>query len=217
LAPLFAGAEGVLHSHRGWDAGALPLARWVAHGLEAQLLVTTVTRLVVDANRSLPHPRLFSEFTRPLPHTERSEILRFYYWPHRRAIERTIEAWIRGGARVLHLAVHSFDPTLDPAREKCDVGLLYDPRRRREQALCRRWQATLRSGCGLRVRRNFPYRGSADGLTTHLRRRFPAQAYSGVEVEGNQARLSEAAGVRRLGQALVETVRADCPGAARLG
>ena len=38
----------------------------------------------------------------------------------------------------------------------------------------------------LRVRRNYPYRGDADGLTTTLRRRFPWQRYLGIEIEVNQ-------------------------------
>jgi predicted N-formylglutamate amidohydrolase len=205
LAPCFAGAEGTLRSHRGWDPGALQLARRLADRLEAPLLCTPVTRLVVDTNRSVHHPRVFSEFTRPLAPEERQAILGSHYWPHRRAIERTIAPWIRAGFRVLHLAVHSFDPTLDPGREACDLGLLYDPRRRRERVLCQRWQAALRSACRLRVRRNYPYRGNADGLTTHLRRQFPAAAYLGIEVEANQAHLVEAPAVRHLARALAET------------
>jgi predicted N-formylglutamate amidohydrolase len=206
LAPRFVGAEGILRSQRGWDPGALPLARRHATSQEAPLQCTTVTRLVVDTNRSVHHPRVFSEFTRPLAPDERRAILGSHYWPHRRAIERTIEPWIRAGVRVLHLAVHSFDPSLDPKREACDLGLLYDPRRRRERALCQRWQEALQKGRRLRVRRNYPYLGNADGLTTHLRRRFPASSYLGIEVEGNQGRLLEAAAVRRLARALGETV-----------
>jgi hypothetical protein len=36
------------------------------------------------------------------------------------------------------------------------------------------------------VRRNYPYRGYADGLTTHLRRRYRGRAYIGIEIEVNQ-------------------------------
>lgn len=36
------------------------------------------------------------------------------------------------------------------------------------------------------VRRNYPYRGSGDGLTSYLRRRYPATRYIGVELELNQ-------------------------------
>jgi hypothetical protein len=36
------------------------------------------------------------------------------------------------------------------------------------------------------VRRNYPYRGYADGLTTWLRKRYPDPAYAGIELEINQ-------------------------------
>ena len=38
----------------------------------------------------------------------------------------------------------------------------------------------------LRVRRNYPYAGWTDGLTTYLRTRFPPQRYVGIEIEINQ-------------------------------
>lgn len=38
----------------------------------------------------------------------------------------------------------------------------------------------------MRVRRNYPYAGKADGLTSHLRQRFPSNVYAGIEVEVNQ-------------------------------
>ena len=69
-----------------------------------------------------------------------------------------------------------------------------------------RWAELLRKrDPALRVRRNYPYRGAADGLPTWLRRRFPARVYLGVELEANQAYL---AGPRRaeLARALAETL-----------
>ena len=38
----------------------------------------------------------------------------------------------------------------------------------------------------LKVRRNYPYAGKSDGFTAYLRRRFPADAYVGIELEINQ-------------------------------
>ena len=68
-----------------------------------------------------------------------------------------------------------------------DVGLLYDPARPGERALCRDWGAMLgRRIAPLRVRRNYPYQGRNDGLTSHLRRRFPPTRYVGIELEINQ-------------------------------
>ena len=54
-APLFVGAERVLASHRGFDAGSAALAREIARALDAPLRLHTASRLLADANRSLGH------------------------------------------------------------------------------------------------------------------------------------------------------------------
>jgi hypothetical protein len=45
----------------------------------------------------------------------------------------------------------------------------------------------------LAVRRNYPYLGKNDGLTTSLRRRFEPAAYVGVEIEINQEHVFDSA------------------------
>ena len=70
--------------------------------------------------------------------------------------------------------------------------LLYDPRRDTEARFCEAWLRELKSlAPHLAVRRNYPYRGSDDGLTTHLRKRFPGEAYTGIELEVNQKQVLE--------------------------
>ena len=182
---LFHGAEALLESHRGWDPGALPLARLLARELHRPLLAVTWSRLFVEANRSPSNPRIWSRFTRTLPKAERERILERWWWPHRRAVEEAVTA---GSGRVVHVAVHSFTPELDGQVRNADVGFLYDSRRKREADLCHRWAEVLsRLDPELRLRFNYPYRGSTDGLTTWLRRRFPEEGYLGVELEFNQA------------------------------
>ena len=88
--------------------------------------------------------------------------------------------------RVLHLSVHSFAEVYEGRRRQADVGLLYDPARAGERALCRSWQQRLTAATGYRVRRNYPYRGVSDGHVTALRRRYPPGRYWGVELELNQ-------------------------------
>jgi predicted N-formylglutamate amidohydrolase len=184
---LFAGHESALASHRGWDPGALAMARTLAHGLGARLHYATVSRLLVDLNRSPGHPRLFSEFTRPLPAPRRQVLLARHYRPYRTRVERAVAAAVAAGGRVVHVSSHSFTPVLDGRVRDCDLGLLYDPRRPGESALCHAWQTALQGGAPpLRVRRNHPYRGAADGLTAWLRRHYPADAYLGIELEINQ-------------------------------
>lgn len=181
---LFAGADQVLASHRGWDPGSLELARRLARTLDAPLIASTTTRLLVELNRSPGHPRLFSEFSKRLPPAERQRLLDRCWHPHRRAVETTLAGFIRTGQAVLHVGVHSFTPVLDGQVRSTDLGLLYDPSRESERRFCEAWQRDLRDRCpDLRIHRNVPYRGTSDGLTTFLRRRFPDTCYAGIELE----------------------------------
>ncbi len=207
--PLFRAHADLLESHRGHDPGALTLARELAAALDAPLVVSTVSRLVIDLNRSPGHPRLYSEITRPLPTATRREILRRYYLPYRERVEGLIAAQLARGGWVLHISAHSFTPVLDGVVRNADVGLLYDPRRPAEAALCRRWQQAMRSlAADIRVRRNYPYTGRSDGLTAWLRRRFPAQGYLGIELEVNQRHpLSGGPAWRALRALVIEALR----------
>ena len=203
-ARLLRGRRRLLESHRGWDPGALGVARAIARRLEVPLLAHTTTRLLADANRSLMHRRLFSEVTRALPPPERTAILARHWAPHRRAVEAAVRQALAQGARVLHLSVHSFTPVFDGERRRVDVGLLFDPHHPGERTLCRRWQAILRElDPALRVRRNAPYRGVADGITTTLRRALGTPRYLGVELELSQALVAPGAPAARRVRALV--------------
>lgn len=184
---LLAGAHEALASHRGYDAGALALARTLAGELGAPLIAATTTRLLVDLNRSPGHPRLHLEAVRRAPAELRREILARYYFPHRARVEAAIVGMLGRGGRVVHIAAHSFTPQLDGELRRADIGLLYDPARAAERRLCERWQRALGVALpDLTVRRNYPYRGAADGLCTTLRRRFPDERYAGIELEINQ-------------------------------
>ena len=186
--PLFKGRQSVLDSHRGWDPGALDLARTLAHATEAPLVATTVSRLVVECNRSIGRPQLFSEFTRPLPRDERTRLLDLYYHPHRGAVEAVVRSAMRTHAVVVHVGVHTFAPVLNGRTRTADIGLLYDPRRAAESVFADMWLIALaRVAPGLHVKRNYPYRGWSDGLTTTLRGLLPARRYLGIELEVNQA------------------------------
>lgn len=178
------GASGALRSHRGSDPGALQLAQDCARALGAPLVATRVTRLLVDANRSFGHRRLFSEWTRRLPPAERAALLETYWRPHRARVEALVRATIARHGTVLHVGVHSFTPRLAGRSRLTDVAFLYDPARPRERALASDWLAALQAlAPGLRLRRNHPYRGDGDGLPTDLRTELPARDYLGLELE----------------------------------
>lgn len=184
---LFHSCEALLKTHCGYDAGALAMARDLAGALAAPLLFSTTSRLLIDLNRSVGHPRLYSVFTRDAPSALRREILERHYLPYRNRVEADIAESVAHGCRVIHISSHSFTPALNGEVRKADIGLLYDPARSGELELCGRWQASLKVlAPGLKVRRNYPYAGKADGLTAYLRRRFQPGEYVGVELEINQ-------------------------------
>lgn len=199
---LFRGAERALESHRGWDPGALELAERIAEELGVPLVAATVSRLVVDLNRSLSNRAVLSEWTRRLDGAGRTRLMARYYGPHREAVERLVRRLGRRG-RAVHIAVHSFTPVLRGARRDADIGLLYDPTRGPERELCGAWRAALG---GLRVRMNYPYRGTSDGLTSALRRRHGVRRYAGIELEVNQ-RLVRGPGWTRVQMAIVGSLR----------
>jgi len=187
---LFDGREEVLTSHRGWDPGAVRLAARIARRLGVRLHRGPVSRLLVECNRSLGHPSLFSEFARALSPEEKERLIRRYWRPYREAVEAEISRHLAHGRRVLHLSVHSFTPVLDGRVRGADVGILYDPARPGERDLANRWRtALLAEFPTIRVRRNYPYLGVADGFGAHLRKTLPRSRFLAVELEVNQAHL----------------------------
>ncbi|MBN1238898.1 MAG: N-formylglutamate amidohydrolase, partial [Gammaproteobacteria bacterium] len=129
------------------------------------------------------------EYTRALAPADKQRVLDQYYVPYRTAVEEALRAALAEGDAVLHVASHSFTPVLDGTTRDADVGLLFDPARPAEAAWAGRWRRSLaRFLPGWKIRRNYPYRGTADGLTTSLRRLFPDPRYAGIELEINQRR-----------------------------
>lgn len=208
--PLFQGCDALLDSHRGYDCGALLMARALAKAFGAPLVTSTISRLLIDLNRSIGNPRVFSTATRRAPSDLRAKIAEQHYWPYRLQVERLVRQSVSRGRRVIHISSHSFTPVLDGKVRSADVGLLYHPGRRGEVELCARWKSSLEElAPRLRIRRNYPYAGKGDGLTAYLRQRFTAIAYVGIELEINQ-RIVLAGGRRwtALRSVLIDSLRA---------
>ncbi|CAN5217297.1 hypothetical protein BH10PSE17_BH10PSE17_21030 [soil metagenome] len=162
-AALFQGHDAVLATHRGWDPGALTMAHALAKGLSTLPPITAVvTRLLVDLNRSTDRPDLFSEISGLLDSHAREQVLDVHYRPYRLAVEAEVARLVKAGHRVIHVSSHSFTPNLNGEERNCDVGLLYDPRRRAELEIANRWQSALKRISPrdlprqLRIRRTYP-------------------------------------------------------------
>jgi predicted N-formylglutamate amidohydrolase len=185
--PLFKNKKILLNSHRGWDPGALALANKITQDLSAPLYYSTTSRLLIDLNRSLHHPKLFSEFSKTVDDTTRQKIIDTIYIPYRTRITEHIKKFKSATTPTMHLSIHSFTSSLGGIERSADIGLLYDPTRQSEKNFCKKLQKSLKQAFPhLIVRCNYPYRGNANGLTTSLRRQFNGRDYSGIEIEINQ-------------------------------
>ena len=185
-ARLFRGARKVLHSHRGLDLGALEMAEALGKRLGVRPFTATTTRLLVDLNRSRHNRTVFSEYSRKLSAAQRAAVLAEYYLPYRTAVERAVERALAKATYIVHVSSHSFTPVFRGETRNCDVAFLYDSSRPRERRFIEAWHAELGARAPkLRIRRNYPYRGTSDALVTHLRRKHGAR-YVGVELEVNQ-------------------------------
>lgn len=184
---LFEHNQGVLETHRGIDIGALELTNSISELLKKEPYLHTVTRLLVDLNRSTQSPTLFSEFTREQPLHIREKIFKKYYQPHRNKIEEKINQVIADGEQAIHVGIHTFTPFWEDEEREVDVGFLFDPRSKAEQHFCYLWRHEFNQRSSeLRLKMNEPYRGTMDGFTTYLRRQFSGNNYLGMEIEVNQ-------------------------------
>jgi len=200
---LFRGADAVLNTHRGYDIGALGVALRIASRLSNPIVFSTTTRLLIELNRSVGQPSLFSEFSRPLSEPERDQLVQTFYLPYRDSVTRIVSSAIATGHRVVHAGIHSFTDVFEDRPRELEIALLFDEDRPAEQAFCEHWQQAMQQrSTEYRYRFNEPYRGSDDGLTTALRAQFPADQYLGLEVEVRQGLLTSEAAQTAIGDLL---------------
>ncbi len=185
---LFQGRQKLLSSHRGWDEGALGIARGLKQKLKAPLIEGKYSRLVIDLNRSENHRKAFSEFTAHLPQEIKEKIISKIHRPFR----QKAEAIVSNQSKTLHISIHSFVPILNGKKRNCEIGILYDPQRPLEVKTASELKSYLEaSDLHPRVRLNYPYRGYSDGHTTKLRKIHSPEEYIGIEIELNQGWLKE--------------------------
>jgi len=184
---LFKGEEFELNSHRGWDPGAYPIACYLAEKLKVNLHSNIYSRLLIEYNRSLDHPQLFSSYTENLPGETKKLLIEKYYQKYRSKVDKEIEASLRNGIPVLHLSIHTFTPSLNGVKRNADVGILFDPKRIGEKKFSKALKSQLlEQNNTLRVKYNYPYLGIDDGFTSYLRKLHPNHEYWGIEIEVNQ-------------------------------
>jgi predicted N-formylglutamate amidohydrolase len=206
---LFRDNRQILQTHEGYDIGALAVARNLARSLSVPLFFAPETRLLIDQNRSLENRNLFSRFSQKATESQKNAIIADIYRPHRERIIHRIRMMMDANRPVLHCAIHSFTPVLHGRVRSADIGILYDPSSSFERRTVKGIRKHLTSSLpDFRIRFNYPYRGTSDGLTTSLRVLFGRTVYAGIEIEINQALFRSGAPGRPIARALATALHA---------
>lgn len=206
--PLFQQHQSLLETHRGKDFGAQDIAVHLSRALACDHALATVSRLLIDCNRSLNNAQCFSEVTASLPPIEKKRLIDNYYLPYRKKTETLIQNLIDNDQQVLHISSHSFTPIFEGVTRNAGIGLLYDPKRHGEKEVAREWRGLLaQQEPTYRVRMNYPYSGCSDGFTTALRKKHPEKDYLGIELEINQTLVYDKDSLKTLMNALTISLK----------
>jgi predicted N-formylglutamate amidohydrolase len=128
LGDLGLGAE-ALQTHIAWDPGAAAVARALSGLLDAPLLLSGYSRLVIDCNRPPASPDSIAERSagiavpgnREVTEPQRRQRIDELFTPYHRAIEALLDA--RTGQPTRLLSIHSFTPILDGMVRPWVVGV----------------------------------------------------------------------------------------------
>lgn len=127
-------SEAQLEDHIGWDPGAVAVARQLAIILNAPLVLSNYSRLVIDCNRPLHSAELIPKSSAgvnipgnlSLSPQEKSERISQIFTPYHQAIDHLIDTRLRNFAgprlRVL-LSIHSFTPVLNNLQRPWNIGI----------------------------------------------------------------------------------------------
>jgi predicted N-formylglutamate amidohydrolase len=119
--------------HIAWDPGALAVARQLVDLLDAPLVQSTVSRLVIDCNRWHDAPDLIparSERTeipgnRGVGDNEKARRIADFHEPFHAAIEALLSRRAEMGRETILVTVHSFTPIYMDVARPWPIGLIH--------------------------------------------------------------------------------------------
>jgi predicted N-formylglutamate amidohydrolase len=201
--------------HIAWDPGALPVARMLSERLDAPLVRSTVSRLILDCNRGPEAPDLIptiSELTTipgnaGLGDDERTRRIALVHGPFHEAIDDLIGRRLKRGIPTAVVSVHSFTPVYKGVSRPWQIGILFDRQRRLADEMI----DALRQDPTLSVGVNQPY-SPADRVYYTLGRHADERGLPSAMIEIRNDEIAEASGqmawADRLGT-ILERIGAD--------
>ncbi|BCH30832.1 N-formylglutamate amidohydrolase [Mesorhizobium sp. L-8-10] len=189
-----------LDRHIAWDPGAAPVASRMAEALDAELISSRVSRLVIDCNRPLDAPDLIpavSETTtipdnQALSASARARRIALAYDPYHAAIDDVVSRRLAAGRETMLVSVHSFTPVYRGVSRPWHIGIIHDADRRLAAPLIEALSA-LR---GVTVGVNEPY-SPADRVYFTLERHARSRGLPCAMIEIRNDEISAPAGQRK--------------------
>lgn len=124
-----------LADHVGWDPGAADVARRLSARLDAPLVLSGYSRLVIDCNRPLRSAESIAETSASVPipgnrglsPAERESRVNALFQPYHDAIDRLLDG--RSQRPTLLLSIHSFTPVLNDQPRPWHIGVSHEHNR----------------------------------------------------------------------------------------
>ena len=204
--------EAALARHIAWDIGIAEVTRLLARRLDAPLVLSHFSRLIVDPNRQLDNPTLVPEISdgtvvpgnRDLTAAQRDARIETFFRPYHAAVAAQIDAMMVAGKAPALVSMHSFTPVMHGLPRPWEIGILWNRDPRLPVPLMERLRAE-----GLTVGDNEPYSGAdGHGYTQHVHgdRRGLANVLIELRQDLVDTPQSAAAWAERLGAALEDVL-----------
>ena len=186
-------------SHVAWDPGALAVSQRLSDQLDAPLVQSTVSRIVIDCNREIGAPDLIwtlSESTRiaaneNLSADERQYRIDHFHRPYHASIETLLEARRHAGQETILVCMHSFTPVYLGVVRPWPIGLIHGVDTGYTQAL---FDALKAEDPEMNVGWNEPY-AALNGVTLTLEKHGDGRGLPATMIEIRNDEILEPAGV----------------------
>jgi predicted N-formylglutamate amidohydrolase len=185
--------------HVAWDPGALAVALAVSDLLDAPLIHSTVSRLIVDCNRELGAVDLIptiSERTeipgnRDVSAEERERRIAAFHVPFHSAIDAVLNRRREAERETIFVTVHSFTPVYKDIHRPWPIGLIHG----KDSGMSAALRQALRADAPLlNVGWNEPY-SAMNGVTLTLERHGDGKGLPATMIEIRHDEILEPDGV----------------------
>ncbi|HTN59994.1 MAG TPA: N-formylglutamate amidohydrolase [Devosia sp.] len=209
--------------HIAWDPGALSLCQGLVDRLDAPLVQSSVSRLVIDCNRDIDSPELIRTLSetieiaanRAISAEERARRIADYHAPFHAAIDQLLTQRTERGLQSVLVCMHSFTPVYLGVPRPWPIGLIHGHDTQYTQALLESLKA---EDPALNVGWNQPY-AALNGVTLTLERHGDGRGIEATMIEMRNSEILEPAGIAlwadRLARCLTQAYEARSSAMAR--